>query len=132
MLVVLALTFPKLSAAQAVAPTDLVGSWALRDSTEFGFTFRADSTMSYVGRSPQGKATVTGRWRLATDTLVVDRVVAKINGRQTNATFARRVIALQKTQLTVTRTDNKQSTVYERVDSLTSPASSAAPAAPKP
>jgi hypothetical protein len=133
MLAMLALALPKLAMAQAVAPADLVGSWALQGSKELGFTFRADSTMNAAIQMPPGKAVLTGRWHLAGDTLVVNGVAAKVNGRPFRMNVARRTIALQKKQLTLTRVDNNQSGVYEKVDSLisSSPDSSAA-APPKP
>ncbi len=127
-LALLALAVPRLSMAQAVSPADLVGSWALPDSPEYGFTFRADSTMTFVSQIPQGKATVKGQWRLANDTLVASRLVVKLNGRPATAQFARRLLAIKGTQLTATRVDDKVSTVYQRVDSLAKPAA----ATPKP
>lgn len=128
----LALGAPQRAAAQAVAHADLVGSWAIKDSTEYGFTFRADSTMTYVGRVPQGKAVVDARYRLANDTLTVSQVKAKLNGQSADAQFAKRLLALDKQQLTVTRTDNKQVTVYQKVDALTTPAATDSNPAPAP
>ena len=132
LMALLALAAPKLATAQAVTDKDLIGTWAIHDSTQYGFTFRPDSTVRYVGATPQGRAEVNGRWRLANDTLLVNQVQAKLNGRSANAKFAPRTVAVKDKKLTVTRTDNQQSTTYEHADSLTTPAAAPAPAAPAP
>ena len=54
-LAILALGFPQLSAAQSVARAELLGSWVMRDSAEYGFAFYADSTVRFANRGPQGK-----------------------------------------------------------------------------
>ena len=134
----LALALPKASAAQAVAPADLVGTWAQEGSSkELGWTFRADSTVSIASKMPQGKVAATGRWAVSGDTLTVNRVSAKINGRPAQLNIAKRKVVLEKTKLTLTRLDNNQTLNYERVDSLVTPApapaaDSSAPAPPKP
>lgn len=126
----LVLAFPKASAAQAVAPANLVGTWAQEGSSkELGWTFRADSTLSIASKMPQGKLTATGRWAVSGDTLTVTRVSAKINGRTSQVNVAKRKVVLEKTKLTLTRLDNNQTLNYERVDSLVTPAPAPAPAA---
>lgn len=99
----------------------LIGSWALPDAKDLGFTFRADSTLTGATQIPQGKTAFTGRWRLASDTLVVSGVKATINGKTAQMTVVRRTLSLQEKQLTLTRIDDHKSLVYERVDSLMSP-----------
>jgi hypothetical protein len=114
--------------ARSTTMKGLVGSWALPGSKELGFTFRADSTLSAATQIPQGKTALTGRWRLAGDTLVVSGVKAKINGKTAQLTVIQRTISFDKKQLTLTRIDDHKPMVYERVDSLID----FAPAASKP
>lgn len=114
---VLAFALPTLSSAQTVASNGLVGSWARQGEKEAHFIFQADSTATIVLGS---RGAVTGRWRLAGDTLAINDL-KDAKGAQLPK-FDRRLVKLEEKKLTLTRVDNGEAgpktAVYERVDSL--------------
>jgi hypothetical protein len=121
------LALPTLAAAQAVNPTDLVGSWAQDSAKQLGWTFRADSTVSIASKIPQGPLTASGRWTLSGDTLSVRVMSAKVKGQRAQVQIAKRKVEVASGKLTLTRLDNHQTVTYEKVDSLVSPAPAPAP-----
>lgn len=118
-LLALALVAPRFASAQAVSRADLIGTWALQGSKEYGFIFQ-DTTVTYRGKYPKGGTiAITGNWKLNGDTLTIGHTIGWLNGkRPVSGRMATRSVALKDNQLTVTRLDNKQAQVFERVDAL--------------
>jgi hypothetical protein len=113
--------------AQAVAPKDLVGSWARQGEKQPYATFRADQTvtMMFKGVQIKGDGVARGRWRLAGDTLFLTGMIGKLKGHSGNVTTPPRLVAMKDRRLTITRLDHNpdfpKTQVYEPVaDSLQS------------
>ena len=108
--------------AQAIAPADLIGSWARQGEKEARFTFRTDSTMTASATTNVGPGVGTGRWRLVGDTLVVNNYMIAVKDQKGPAKFDRRVLVLKDKLLTMSRVDHTetgpQARIYERVDSV--------------
>ena len=107
---VLALALPTPSLAQTIAPADVIGSWALKGGKEPTFTLRADSTFlrkSGTTTSDGDASDLKGRWRLVSDTLLIDP--------EGSTETRRRVLTLKDGQLTSTDPATKAAIVYERI-----------------
>jgi len=117
---------PTAAAAQAVAPSDLVGSWAWQGETQPRLMFRADSTLRITVGTPLGDGVADGRWTLIGDTLVYTGMIARAGGEKQGVSMDRRVITLQNKVLTITRLGSKEqgpkTRMYEHVTDSIPPA----------